>query len=111
MYKFCLKHRRSVDSLLLVTILSGFIGMFSIIPCVLFAFILNAFPSNWIMWEPVSLPTGNALVVFILIGVLGFILNVGYQLVLLLLPINMATTLWLLQIPLSLMADWFVYDR
>jgi len=110
LYKLCLKHRRSVDSLLLANVLSGFIGMFSIVPCVLFVFIINAVPKSWVLWEPVILPEGTALLVFILVGVLGFVLNVGYQIVLLLLPINVASTLWLIQIPLSLVADYVLYD-
>lgn len=110
LYKLCLKHRRSVNSLLLVNILSGFIGLFSIVPCVLFVFAINAVPDSWVLWEPVILPEGTALLVFILVGLLGFILNVGYQIVLLLLPINVASTLWLIQIPLSLLADFVLYD-
>jgi len=110
LYKLCLKHRRSVNSLLIVNILSGFIGMFSVIPCFLFLFIINALPRSWVLWEPVILPKGTALLVFILVGILGCILNVGYQFVLLLLPINMAATLWLTHIPLSLLADYILYD-
>lgn len=110
LYKLCLKHRRSVDSLLIVNILSGFIGMFSVIPCGLFLLIINALPKSWVLWEPVILPEGTAFLVFILVGILGCILNVGYQFVLLLLPINVAATLWLTQIPLSLLADYILYD-
>jgi len=110
LYKLCLKHRRSVDSLLIINMLSGFIGLFSFIPCVLFLFIINALPKRWVLWEPVILPEGTALLVFILVGICGCIINVGYQFVLLLLPINVAATLWLTQIPLSLLADYILYD-
>jgi len=110
LYKLVFKKRRAVDSLLLVNILSALIGLNSLIFCYPFVVLLNYVPETWIIWEPIKFPKQPAAIILLfIIGLLGVFINVGYQIMIKVLPVHIAASMWLLVIPFSLLADWILY--
>lgn len=109
LYKLVFKKRRSIDSLLLVNMLSAFIGLSSLIFCYPFIILLDRLPHTSVLWEPLEFPQEPvAIVAFVLIGLLGVFINVGFQIMIKVMPVHVAASFWLLVIPFSLISDWLL---
>ena len=52
---------------LLVNLSTGLLGLFSFLVTFPFVFALNDVPSNWIIYEHLVMPTGNTLLILILV--------------------------------------------
>jgi len=100
---------KHVDSTLVINLLTGFMGLGSLVVTFPGVFILNDMPEDTAVYEKLSFPDSSGIWALIGVSFCGFMQNCGMQLALSYLSAVWVSNLFLLTIPGSIVADLLFY--